>query len=70
MLRSCASCLQVILCTSPVGNALRFRARRFPALINCTTIDWFHPWTSEALQSVSHRFIQKINGIEVSLFIY
>ncbi|KAM8734967.1 dynein axonemal heavy chain 11 [Acanthopagrus schlegelii] len=56
--------LTVILCLSPVGSALSVRARRFPALIQCTTIDWFHPWTSEALQSVSYRFIQEIEGIE------
>ncbi|XP_067457869.1 dynein axonemal heavy chain 11 isoform X1 [Thunnus thynnus] len=56
--------LTVIMCLSPVGSALRLRARRFPALIQCTTIDWFHPWTSEALQLVSHRFIQEIEGIE------
>ncbi|XP_028435224.1 dynein heavy chain 11, axonemal isoform X2 [Perca flavescens] len=54
----------VVLCWSPVGSALRVRARRFPALVQCTTIDWFHPWTSEALQSVSYRFIQEIEGIE------
>lgn len=57
--------LQVVLCLSPMGSALRVRARRFPALVQCTTIDWFHPWTSEALQSVSYRFIQEIEGIEV-----
>ncbi|XP_034084207.1 dynein heavy chain 11, axonemal [Gymnodraco acuticeps] len=56
--------LTVVLCLSPVGSALRVRARRFPALVQCTTIDWFHPWTSEALQSVSYRFIQEIEGIE------
>ncbi|KAK7886266.1 hypothetical protein WMY93_025887 [Mugilogobius chulae] len=59
--------LKVVLCFSPVGSALRTRARRFPALFQCTTIDWFHPWTPEALQSVSHRFIQEIEGIEVQL---
>uniref|UniRef100_A0A3Q3AWS9 Dynein axonemal heavy chain 11 n=1 Tax=Kryptolebias marmoratus TaxID=37003 RepID=A0A3Q3AWS9_KRYMA len=56
--------LTVVLCLSPVGSTLRVRARRFPALVNCTTIDWFHPWTAEALQSVSYRFIQEIEGIE------
>ncbi|XP_074510014.1 dynein axonemal heavy chain 11 [Sebastes fasciatus] len=56
--------LTVVLCLSPVGSALRVRARRFPALVQCTTIDWFHPWTSEALQSVSYRFIQEIEYIE------
>nr|XP_020468391.1 dynein heavy chain 11, axonemal-like isoform X3 [Monopterus albus] len=56
--------LTVVLCLSPVGNTLHVRARRFPALFQCTTVDWFHPWTSDALQSVSYRFIQKIEGIE------
>ncbi|XP_061574307.1 dynein axonemal heavy chain 11 [Cololabis saira] len=56
--------LTVVLCFSPVGSALRFRARRFPALVNCTIIDWFHPWTTEALQSVSYRFLQEIEDIE------
>uniref|UniRef100_A0A667Y5V4 Dynein axonemal heavy chain 11 n=1 Tax=Myripristis murdjan TaxID=586833 RepID=A0A667Y5V4_9TELE len=56
--------LKVMLCLSPVGSTLRVRASRFPALVNCTTINWFHAWSSEALQSVSHRFIQEIEGIE------
>ncbi|TNN78389.1 Dynein heavy chain 11, axonemal [Liparis tanakae] len=55
---------RVVLCLSPVGSTLRVRARRFPALVQCTTVDWFHPWTSEALQSVSFRFIQEIEDIE------
>ncbi|KAM4581026.1 dynein axonemal heavy chain 11 [Odontesthes bonariensis] len=56
--------LTVVLCLSPVGSDLRVRARQFPALISCTTIDWFHPWTTEALQSVSYTFIQEIESIE------
>ncbi|KAG5856708.1 hypothetical protein ANANG_G00010770 [Anguilla anguilla] len=56
--------LKVVLCLSPVGSALRVRARHFPALVNCTAIDWFHQWPPEALQSVSRRFIQEIEGIE------
>jgi hypothetical protein len=41
--------LHVCLCFSPVGNNLRVRARRFPALANCTVIDWFQPWPEQAL---------------------
>lgn len=33
--------LHMTLCFSPVGDAFRNRARKFPALINCTVIDWF-----------------------------
>eukprot|EP00698_Gefionella_okellyi_P011837 TRINITY_DN3147_c0_g1_i1.p1 TRINITY_DN3147_c0_g1~~TRINITY_DN3147_c0_g1_i1.p1 ORF type:complete len:4003 (-),score=857.71 TRINITY_DN3147_c0_g1_i1:159-12167(-) len=49
--------LHVILCFSPVGDAFAIRPRRFPALINCTVIDWFHPWPEDALLSVARRFL-------------
>lgn len=31
----------------------RVRARRFPALVNCASIDVFNPWPREALVSVA-----------------
>ena len=34
--------LKVVLCFSPVGSTLRIRGRKFPAVTNCTSIDWFH----------------------------
>ncbi|TPX33478.1 hypothetical protein SmJEL517_g03633 [Synchytrium microbalum] len=49
--------LKVVLCFSPVGNTLRSRCRKFPAIVNCTMIDWFDEWPEEALQSVATRFI-------------
>ncbi|KAJ3096963.1 hypothetical protein HDU97_005410 [Phlyctochytrium planicorne] len=49
--------LKVVLCFSPVGNTLRSRCRKFPAIVNCTMIDWFHEWPDEALNSVATRFI-------------
>ena len=48
--------LHVILCFSPVGAIFRVRARKFPALINCTAIDWFHAWPRQALVSVSSKY--------------
>uniref|UniRef100_A0A670JQ67 Dynein axonemal heavy chain 11 n=1 Tax=Podarcis muralis TaxID=64176 RepID=A0A670JQ67_PODMU len=56
--------LKIILCFSPVGSTLRVRARKFPAIVNCTAIDWFHEWPQEALQSVSRRFIEEAPGIK------
>ncbi|XP_039718441.1 dynein axonemal heavy chain 11 isoform X2 [Pteropus medius] len=56
--------LKIILCFSPVGHTLRIRARKFPAIVNCTAIDWFHAWPQEALVSVSRRFIEETKGIE------
>uniref|UniRef100_A0A8D1IYR5 Dynein axonemal heavy chain 11 n=1 Tax=Sus scrofa TaxID=9823 RepID=A0A8D1IYR5_PIG len=56
--------LKIILCFSPVGHTLRDRARKFPALVNCTAVDWFHAWPREALVTVSRRFIEETRGIE------
>lgn len=49
--------LHIVLCMSPVGDALRIRCRQFPSLINCTTIDWFHGWPEAALIAVAERFL-------------
>ena len=43
-----------------MGNTLRVRGRKFPALVNCTCIDWFHEWPQEALISVSMRFLNEL----------
>uniref|UniRef100_A0A4W3HQF7 Dynein heavy chain 9, axonemal n=1 Tax=Callorhinchus milii TaxID=7868 RepID=A0A4W3HQF7_CALMI len=59
--------LKIALCFSPVGNKLRLRSRKFPAVVNCTAIDWFHEWPLEALESVSLRFLQGIDSIDPTL---
>ena len=43
--------LHIVFCTSPVGENLRIRMRKFPALINCCILDWFMPWPLKALES-------------------
>ena len=53
--------LKIVLCFSPVGSTLRVRSRKFPAIINCTSINWFHEWPQEALVSVSLRFLQELD---------
>ena len=58
--------LKVVLCFSPVGSALRVRARKFPSIINCTAINWFHEWPQEALMSVSKRFLEELQPLPVS----
>uniref|UniRef100_A0A3Q3NPA1 Dynein heavy chain 9, axonemal-like n=1 Tax=Labrus bergylta TaxID=56723 RepID=A0A3Q3NPA1_9LABR len=56
--------LKVALCFSPVGSKLRVRSRRFPAVVNCTAIDWFHEWPQDALESVSLKFLQEVDNVE------
>ena len=55
--------LKVVLCFSPVGSTLRIRGRKFPAIVNCTCIDWFHEWPEEALMSVSMKFMTEESTI-------
>ena len=47
--------VHVVLAFSPMGDAFRNRLRMFPALVNCTTIDWFSEWPAEALTNVGTR---------------
>lgn len=52
--------LHLALCFSPVGDAFRFRARKFPGIINCTSMDWFHEWPRDALIDVATRFLNDV----------
>ncbi|CCW63595.1 unnamed protein product [Phytomonas sp. EM1] len=60
----CQKHLHIVLCFSPLGNVLRDRLRKFPSLVNCTTIDWFRDWPEEGLRSVAERFLQSIDLTE------
>ncbi len=53
--------LHIFLAMSPVGDLLRTRFRKFPALISCCTIDWLQPWPSDALFSVAQMQLDNID---------
>merc|ERR1719486_303653 len=53
--------LHMSICFSPVGDGMRNRAKKFPALVNCTVIDWFQPWPEEALYNVG---VSRLTPIE------
>ena len=36
----------------------RNRVRMFPAIVNCTTIDWYSEWPQDALLEVAEKYIQ------------
>lgn len=58
---------QVVLCFSPVGSTLRQRSRKFPAIINCTAINYFNEWPRTALESVAKKFLTKDAALSVGL---
>ncbi|XP_045081518.1 dynein axonemal heavy chain 2 isoform X2 [Coregonus clupeaformis] len=49
--------LHIVLCMSPVGDPFRNYIRQYPALVNCTTIDWFSEWPRDALLEVAERYL-------------
>lgn len=52
--------LHVVVAMSPIGDNFRVRIRKFPALVNCCTIDWLQPWPEDALLAVATKFLGKI----------
>jgi dynein heavy chain, axonemal len=52
--------LHIVLCMSPVGDNLRSRCRKFPSLVNCCTLDYFHQWPLSALLSVSQNLVRQL----------
>ncbi|XP_053132771.1 dynein axonemal heavy chain 7 isoform X4 [Hemicordylus capensis] len=60
----CRDQLHVVLAMSPIGDAFRNRLRKFPALVNCCTIDWFQSWPTDALQAVATRSLEDVEMSE------
>lgn len=56
--------MHVALCMSPMSNSFRERLRMFPALVNCTTIDWFTEWPQDALIAVARSVLNKSQSKE------
>ena len=56
--------LHIVLCFSPVGAIFRVRARKFPALVNCTVTDWLrkHTYGRSSRKSRSYRLPAKARG--------
>ncbi|XP_047370603.1 dynein axonemal heavy chain 7-like isoform X1 [Vespa velutina] len=52
--------LHIVVAMSPIGDGFRNRIRKFPALVNCCTIDWLQAWPEDALIAVATRFLSEI----------
>ena len=50
--------MHIVLCMSPIGDSYRNYVRMFPALVSCTTINWFSEWPADALKEVAAKFLE------------
>ncbi|XP_025602682.2 dynein axonemal heavy chain 1-like [Athalia rosae] len=58
--------LHTVVMMSPLGEIFRARLRQFPALVNCSTIDWFSAWPAAALESVALQFLSETKDKSIS----
>ena len=56
----CRCLCHIVMAFSPVGSTLRTRLRKFPSLVNCSTIDWFTEWPKEGLATVASTVLDEI----------
>lgn len=49
--------LHVIICVSPENGKFHDMLRDYPSFINCCTLDWFHSWPDDGMQSISQRLL-------------
>lgn len=60
----CRNNLHLVLSMSPSGSKLRLRCRNFPGLVSSCIIDWFFPWTQNALEKVAEYFLADFDLVE------
>ncbi|CAF4351381.1 unnamed protein product, partial [Adineta steineri] len=53
--------LHIILSFSPAGSKFREICRLHPALLNCTSIDWFTEWSETSMVQVADVFLEIVD---------
>ena len=61
--KRCKRNLHLLLFMSPAGTQLQDYFRKYPSLVNCTSIDWFLDWPTEALKAVSDHHLLRLHGV-------
>lgn len=61
--RRCKRNLHLLLFMSPAGDQLQGYFRKYPSLVNCTSIDWFLNWPTSALKAVSDHYLLQLHGV-------
>ncbi|KAM9003084.1 dynein axonemal heavy chain 14 [Sarcophilus harrisii] len=57
--------LHIFMTVSPAGPNFRQRCRKYPALITCSTVDWYERWPNEALFTVAMFHLKQKHGLEI-----
>jgi dynein heavy chain len=50
--------MHIVFAMSPFSDYFRRSIAKFPALLNCCTINWVHQWPNDALSFVSSKFLK------------
>jgi dynein heavy chain len=50
----------MVICMSPIGDQMRKRVAKFPGVVNCCQVDFFHAWPREACEKVAYNFLKEI----------
>ncbi|XP_072503821.1 dynein axonemal heavy chain 14 [Notamacropus eugenii] len=56
--------LHIFMTVSPAGPNFRRNCRAYPALITCSTVDWYERWPEEALFTVAVTHLKQKHGLE------
>ncbi|TKS69390.1 Dynein heavy chain 2, axonemal [Collichthys lucidus] len=58
--------LHIVLCMSPVRESFRKRILQYPALVSCTSIDWFGEFSKDAQLEVAEKYLDglKMDSME------
>eukprot|EP00736_Rhodelphis_marinus_P008343 Rmarinus@m.28773 len=57
----CLEYVHVVLCVSSSSNTLSRFSRTYPALINCSVVNWFTRWPSRALKMVAEKVLDTMD---------
>ncbi|XP_036611437.1 dynein heavy chain 14, axonemal [Trichosurus vulpecula] len=56
--------LHIFMTVSPAGPNFRRNCRAYPALITCSTVDWYERWPEEALFTVAVTHLKQKHGLD------
>nr|XP_018914608.1 PREDICTED: dynein heavy chain 7, axonemal-like [Bemisia tabaci] len=56
--------LHIMIALNPTDKRFRQRLRKYPALVNCCAINWFHIWANDSLSAIGQKLISSADLIK------